>query len=647
MTSPPPRTSTSRSNRDDVLQLLDSLDTYTPAATRAASAAASSSPTVARSSSHSTLRHSATGLPSARTTAASPGTAASTTHTTTTTAGQGQGKSPAPSAAEAQSVLDFLDEITQRTPSASTPAAAGSGGLGRSTSRQSLNSAAAGAGAGAGATGAQRRSIDAARLPPSASGGGVHRTPGTRAASGTGPRSSLGGGAVVAAARASSESARQEPPQPRAGAPTHPSAGASAPSPATSAVQPTPPPAQEGDSAASSSSAAAASAGGGGGGWGWSSMWSSATTVVQQASHLAQQAKVAAEEQVKTATSHGAGGIAGGLMKALGENEQAKKWSEGVMSYAKGAHLDQLGKELKTTTLRSLTDLLNAVAPPIAEHEVIEVSLSHDMVGYDGVEALVYRGMAKIMDQIEGGTLVVNSAAAAAAAAKTTTGDEAEETDDNDVRDLNVIDGLSEGWKLAESRLEDLIQATYKVPNAEAADGEGGGGAVTVPVTTCPVYMRLQPCLAPLPALPSSCLPTSTPDPTSLKSLFFLVLLRDPMHKLVHSSLSQSMPASWLEIPFEENEWVEDEMVEIIRRSVEIIGQEYITHRMRAQTVAIEHARAEAQKTLEQHQATTAAAASGPAAPSAESTTAPEALFDAQTEAEASQAAQEARVGVV
>lgn len=54
---------------------------------------------------------------------------------------------------------------------------------------------------------------------------------------------------------------------------------------------------------------------------------------------------------------------------------------------------------------------------------------------------------------------------------------------------------------------------------------------------------------------------------------------------------------------------------------------------MRAQTVAIEQARAEAQKTLDQHHG----ADSAPT----------EALFDAQTEAEASQAAQEARVGVV
>lgn len=54
------------------------------------------------------------------------------------------------------------------------------------------------------------------------------------------------------------------------------------------------------------------------------------------------------------------------------------------------------GKELKSTTLKSLTDLLNAVAPPIAEHEVIQVSLSHDMKGYDGVETLVYRGLSKV-----------------------------------------------------------------------------------------------------------------------------------------------------------------------------------------------------------------------------------------------------------
>lgn len=70
--------------------------------------------------------------------------------------------------------------------------------------------------------------------------------------------------------------------------------------------------------------------------------------------------------------------------------------------------------------------------------------------------------------------------------------------------------------------------------------------------------------LAPLPFYP-----TSAGGGEEKKALFFLMLLRDPTHSLSHESVSQSMPASWLEIPFEENEWVEDVMVDIIRRSVE------------------------------------------------------------------------------
>jgi hypothetical protein len=51
--------------------------------------------------------------------------------------------------------------------------------------------------------------------------------------------------------------------------------------------------------------------------------------------------------------------------------------------------------------------------------------------------------------------------------------------------------------------------------------------------------------------------------------------------------MSQSMPAAWLDIPFEENEWVEDVMVEVIRMSVEVIGQEYITKRLRGRVSSI------------------------------------------------------------
>lgn len=46
--------------------------------------------------------------------------------------------------------------------------------------------------------------------------------------------------------------------------------------------------------------------------------------------------------------------------------------------------------------MSTLTDILNAVAPPISEHEVIQVWLSHDMQGMDGVESLVYNALARV-----------------------------------------------------------------------------------------------------------------------------------------------------------------------------------------------------------------------------------------------------------
>lgn len=54
------------------------------------------------------------------------------------------------------------------------------------------------------------------------------------------------------------------------------------------------------------------------------------------------------------------------------------------------------GQDFKRVGLSTLTDLLNVVAPPISEHEVIQVWLSHDMKGYEGVESLVYRALARV-----------------------------------------------------------------------------------------------------------------------------------------------------------------------------------------------------------------------------------------------------------
>jgi len=54
------------------------------------------------------------------------------------------------------------------------------------------------------------------------------------------------------------------------------------------------------------------------------------------------------------------------------------------------------GQDFKRVGLSTLTDILNVVAPPISEHEVIQVWLSHDMQGYDGIESLTYRSLTRV-----------------------------------------------------------------------------------------------------------------------------------------------------------------------------------------------------------------------------------------------------------
>ncbi|KAL7009173.1 hypothetical protein EMMF5_001371 [Cystobasidiomycetes sp. EMM_F5] len=338
------------------------------------------------------------------------------------------------------------------------------------------------------------------------------------------------------------------------------------------------------------------------GGWGWGSVWGAASAVVQQA-------RTVAEEQVSknlpknlpTSLPSPTAATERGTAAVSAATEQAARWRSGVfnmiqsMPSAVGVDVDKLRRDIAETGMKAFREVIDAVAPPIAEHEVIEVNLSHDMKGYEGVETLVYRALSKIMEQVEGGELVVNRGQSDDAATN--------EDDDGEERNLNTISGLHEGYKLAEANLEALIKQHYKKPD-ELLDAEAGGdkpkpshgrsrsqSALTVPVTRCPVYMRIQAVMAPLPfALPAvaeksdstedeAVAPAASSDDMD-KQLYFILILRDPTNSLIHRTLTQAIPGSWLDIPFEDNEWVEDIMVDVIRRGVEIIGEEYIKGRM-------------------------------------------------------------------
>ncbi|KAF7794702.1 hypothetical protein EIP86_005840 [Pleurotus ostreatoroseus] len=274
-------------------------------------------------------------------------------------------------------------------------------------------------------------------------------------------------------------------------------------------------------------------------GWGWGNVWSTATAAIQQA-------KTAVDEQVKN----------------LPNNDQARKWSEGVLEYAKAAQLDKLGQDIRRVGLSTFTDILNAVAPPISEHEVIKVWLSHDMKGYDGVETLVYRALARIMEQVEGGDLIVNR------------GNESRPKDNaSEKRELHAVEGLEAALKLAQVELEEIIKRNEKPPTTSSSAQN--------PTTYSYVYLRIQPFLTTLalPKLSDASETDAKARPSEHSTLQFILYLSDPSHSLTHSTVTQAVPGKWLDL-WDEYEWVEDLVVEALRVGVEVIGQEYIVSRM-------------------------------------------------------------------
>ncbi|KAJ6519503.1 maintenance of telomere capping protein 1 [Mycena sanguinolenta] len=296
------------------------------------------------------------------------------------------------------------------------------------------------------------------------------------------------------------------------------------------------------DAAATTTAAPETSASTGGWGLGWGNVWSGASSVIQQARSVV-------DEQVKY----------------LPKNEQARKWGEGMIEYAKSAQLDKLGQDFKRVGLSTLTDILNVVAPPISEHEVIQVWLSHDMTGYEGIESLVYRALARIMEQVEGGDLIVNR------------GNESRPKESADTpRDLGAVEGFEAASKLAQANLDELMKINTKAtPTSSTSDS-----SVQTPTTYSHLYLRIQPFLTSF-AFPVSAASSEDPATAPTQQLQFLIHLCDPSHKLTQSTVTQCVPGDWLaEGMWEKYDWVEDLVAEALRVGVEVIGQEYVVKRM-------------------------------------------------------------------
>lgn len=114
------------------------------------------------------------------------------------------------------------------------------------------------------------------------------------------------------------------------------------------------------------------------------------------------------------------------------------------------------GHDLVSTTTSTLTTILNTVAPPISAHETLELWLSHPMVGYQGVESVVYRAWTRVLEQTESGELVVVWSAPP----------EVTETK----RGMYPVQGWEIGWEAAGKEMEAIKAREEKDPQGRGKE---------------------------------------------------------------------------------------------------------------------------------------------------------------------------------
>ncbi|KAK7514022.1 maintenance of telomere capping protein 1 [Phyllosticta citriasiana] len=317
-------------------------------------------------------------------------------------------------------------------------------------------------------------------------------------------------------------------------------------------------------------------------------------------------------------------------MKEIQKNEEAVRWAEQVKGNV-GA-LRSYGDELRSRALPTFTHLLHTLAPPISQHERLQIHITHDLRNYPSLDPIIYATFSRVMSQVEGGDLMViqrgsESQHRRSSEAGYTGGSTAGWNDGpwwRDVgvqRDMSAVKGLVEGTKLARVSAESYSNDFFagKGGVEEAAKAASEVLSETNPVRSSDIFLSLQ---AVSHGAAKDLFASSTADqekkdaggveePDETDDLVsFAVYLHDPIHSISFHSLSQSFPqkwADWLDAstpPVEEDdndpvarlppqikeiietggvdprEWVAEWIEEVISLAVGVVAQRYVARRM-------------------------------------------------------------------
>jgi hypothetical protein len=267
-----------------------------------------------------------------------------------------------------------------------------------------------------------------------------------------------------------------------------------------------------------------------------------------------------------TATATSAIKQAEALAKEIQKNEEAQRWATQVQSNV-GA-LRGLGGELRSRALPTFTNILHTLAPPISQHERLQIHITHDFIGYPSLDPLIYTTFSRIMAQVEGGDLMViqrgqesrarsgsDVGYSGSGAAGWSDGPWWRQTSEK--RDLGLVKGLVEGSKLARVSAETHAHDFYASRGGveEAARRAAEAVSESNPTRDSDIFLsiqaistaKVQELFGGRPEKDETNEGRVAEPAETEEEICFAIYLHDAIHGITFHTVTQALPSKWTE----------------------------------------------------------------------------------------------------
>lgn len=217
----------------------------------------------------------------------------------------------------------------------------------------------------------------------------------------------------------------------------------------------------------------------------------------------------------------------------------------------------------------TFTNLIHTLAPPISSHERLQIHVTHDLTGYPGIDPLVYAVFSRVMSQVEGGDLLVIQRGQESAPKRgLDVGGYMSTAGWNDgpwwrtvtpgtPRTINAVRGAIEASKLARASAEGYATEYFSTRGGieEAAKQASEDLSESNPVRSSDIFLAIQAISQTVSSelfqAGASGEKAATPGvvdaPEADEEISFALYLHDPVHGIAFHTISQSVPAKWIE----------------------------------------------------------------------------------------------------